>query len=236
MKKDLSPVDWASTLSGDVEEVWCQFKDLVHNLITNHCISMRRRLTNRPRWLTPSLKKEDNKKTKLWKRSLTDRTPESLSSYKLQKNRVKILIARYRNAFEKDLLGRAMVNLKVLYSYIRQSTRNKDPIPLLRVAEGTEIFDDKDKAEHLSQFFRSVVTSEPDFFSPTCEDKETPTLEAVFFTETIVRNELLNLKESTSPGPDAIPAKLLKEPAPEMSKPLALIFKTSFVTGCLPSD
>ncbi|BHF81071.1 hypothetical protein SprV_0702420000 [Sparganum proliferum] len=99
-----------------------------------------------------------------------------------------------------------------------------------------EISDDKDKAEHLSPFFRSVVTSEPDFFSPICDDEETPTLEAVFFTEAIVRNELLNLKESTSPGPDAISAKLLKKLAPEMSKPLAAIFQTSFLTGCLPSD
>ncbi|BHF60108.1 hypothetical protein SprV_0100306900 [Sparganum proliferum] len=175
-------------------------------------------------------------KRKLWKRSLTDRTPESLNSYKLQRNRVKILLARDRKAFEKDLLNRAMVNPKVLYSYIRQSTWKKDPIPLLRTAEGTEIADDKDKAEHLSQFIRSVVTSEPDFFSPIREDEETPTLEAVFFTETIVRNELLNLKESTSLGPEAVPAKLLKELVPEMSKPLALIFQTSFVTGCLHSD
>ncbi|BHF57396.1 hypothetical protein SprV_0100033700 [Sparganum proliferum] len=220
MRKDLSPIDWASTLSGDVEEDWCQFKELVHNLISNHCPIMRRRLTNRPRWSTPSLKKEVNQKRKLWKRCLTDRTPESLSSYKLQRNRVKILIARDRKAFEKDLLNRAMVNPKVVYSYIRQSTRNKDPISLLRTAEGMEISDDKDKAEHLSQFSRSVVTSKPDFFSPICEDEETPTLETVFFTEAIVRNELLNLKESTSPGPDAIPAKLLKELAPEMSKPL----------------
>nr|VZH99095.1 unnamed protein product [Spirometra erinaceieuropaei] len=129
-----------------------------------------------------------------------------------------------------------MINPKILYSYIRQSTRNKDPVPLLRTAKGVEISDDKDKAEHLSQFFRSVVTSEPAFSSPTYEDDGTPTLEAVFFTETIFRSELLNLKESTSPGPDAIPAKLLKELASEMSKPLALIFQTSFVTGCLPSD
>nr|VZI32829.1 unnamed protein product [Spirometra erinaceieuropaei] len=105
MKKDLSPIDWASTVSGDVEEAWCQFKEIVHNLISNLCPIMRRRLTNRPRLLTPSL------------------------------------------------------------------------------------------------------------------DDETPTLEAVFFTETIVRNELLHLKESTSPGSVAIPAKLLKEPASEMSKP-----------------
>nr|VZI25368.1 unnamed protein product [Spirometra erinaceieuropaei] len=107
---------------------------------------------------------------------------------------------------------------------------------MLRTAEGVEISDDKDKAEHLSQFFRSFVTSEPAFSSPAYEDDETPTLEAILFTETIVRNELLNLKESTSPGPDAIPAKLLKELASEMSKPLALIFQISFVTGCLPSD
>nr|VZI31523.1 unnamed protein product [Spirometra erinaceieuropaei] len=129
-----------------------------------------------------------------------------------------------------------MVNPKIFYSYVRQSTRNKDPVPLLLTAEGAEISDDKDKADHLSQFFRSVVTSEPDFFSPTCEDEETPALEAVFFTETIVRNELINLKESTSPGPDAIPARLLMELALEMSKPLALIFQTLFVTRCLPSD
>nr|VZI30316.1 unnamed protein product [Spirometra erinaceieuropaei] len=124
-----------------------------------------------------------------------------------------------RKSFEKDLLDRARVNPKVLYSYIRQSTRNKDPIPLLRTAVGVEISDDKDKAEHLFQFFRSVVTKEPAFSSPAYEDEETPTLEAVFFTEAIVRNKLLNLKESTSPGPDAIPAKLLKELAPETSKP-----------------
>nr|VZI04138.1 unnamed protein product [Spirometra erinaceieuropaei] len=171
MKKDLSPIDWASTLSGDVEEAWCQFKELVHNLISNHCPIMRKRLTNGPRWLTPSLKKEVNKKRKLWKRSLTDRTPESLSSYKLQRNRVKILIARDRKAFEKNLLNRAMINPKILYSYIRQSTRNKDPVPLLRTAEGVEISDDKDKAEHLSQSFRSVVTSEPAFSSPAYEDE-----------------------------------------------------------------
>nr|VZI34677.1 unnamed protein product [Spirometra erinaceieuropaei] len=99
-----------------------------------------------------------------------------------------------------------------------------------------EISDDKDKALHPSQFIRSVVRSEPDFFSSICEDEETPTLEAVFFAEAIVRNELLNLKESTSSGPNAIPTKLLKELAPELSKPLAMIFQTSFLTGCLPSD
>ncbi len=233
MKQDLCSITWASTLSDNVEEAWEQYKEIVHSLISRHCPITRRRLTNRPRWLTRSLKTEVNKKRKLWKKSLIDRTPESLNSYKMQRNRVKSLIVRGRQMFEQDLLNRAVVNPKVLYSYIRQSTRNKDPIPLLRTVEGAE---DKDKADHLSQFFRSVVTTEPDFPSPTYEADSIPCIDTVLFTEDMIRTELLNLKESTSPGPDAIPAKLLKELASEMAKPLALIFQASFVTGCLPSD
>ncbi len=236
MKQDLCSINWASTLSDNVEEAWEQYKEIVHNLISRHCPITRKRLTNRPRWLTPSLKMEVNKKRKLWKRSLIDRTPESLNSYKMQRSRVKSLIIKGRKLFEQDLLNRAMVNPKVLYSYIRQSTRNKDPIPLLRTVGGAEIYEDKDKADHLSQFFRSVVTTEPDFPSPTYEDDSIPFIDTVLFTEDMIRSELLNLKESTSPGPDAIPAKLLKELASEMAKPLALIFQASFVTGCLPSD
>ncbi|VDN24729.1 unnamed protein product [Dibothriocephalus latus] len=65
--------------------------------------------------------------------------------------------------FDEDLLNRAMVNPEVLYSYTRQSARNKYPIPLLRTVEGAETSEDKNKADHLCQFFRSVVTTEPDF-------------------------------------------------------------------------
>ncbi|BHF59570.1 hypothetical protein SprV_0100253000 [Sparganum proliferum] len=117
-----------------------------------------------------------------------------------------------------------------------QGTRNKGPVPLLRTAEGTEISDDNNKTGHLPQFFRSVVTSEPNLSPPICEDGETPTIETVFFTEAIFQKELHNLKESTSPGPDAMPNKLLKELTPELSKPLALFLQTSFAAGCLPTD
>nr|VZI46053.1 unnamed protein product [Spirometra erinaceieuropaei] len=33
MKKDLSPIDWASTLSGDVEKAWCQLNSIQFNSI-----------------------------------------------------------------------------------------------------------------------------------------------------------------------------------------------------------
>nr|VZI08040.1 unnamed protein product [Spirometra erinaceieuropaei] len=63
-----------------------------------------------------------------------------------------------------------------------------------------------------------------------------PPLETVQFTEGMVLTELLRLKESKSPGPDKIPAKTLKELAGELSKPLSMLFHTSFETGYLPPD
>ncbi|VDN12575.1 unnamed protein product [Dibothriocephalus latus] len=91
------------------------------------------------------------------------------------------------------LLNRTMINPKVLYSYIRQSTRNKDPIPLLRAVEGAEISEDKDKADHLSQFFRSVMTTEPDFSPPTYDDDAMPFLDTVLFTEEIIKTDKCNI-------------------------------------------
>ncbi|BHF72201.1 hypothetical protein SprV_0401526500 [Sparganum proliferum] len=61
-------------------------------------------------------------------------------------------------------------------------------------------------------------------------------METVQFTEGMVLTELLRLKESKSPGPDEIPAKILKELAGELAKPLSMLFHTSFETGYLSPD
>ncbi|BHF71364.1 hypothetical protein SprV_0401442200 [Sparganum proliferum] len=52
----------------------------------------------------------------------------------------------------------------------------------------------------------------------------------------MVLTEMLRPKESKLPGPDEIPAKILKELADELAKPLSMLFRTSFETGYLPPD
>ncbi|BHF78268.1 hypothetical protein SprV_0602138100 [Sparganum proliferum] len=66
--------------------------------------------------------------------------------------------------------------------------------------------------------------------------EDTSIIETVQFTEGMVLTELLRLKESKSTGPDEIPAKILKELAVELFKPLSMLFHTSFETGYLPPD
>nr|VZI22332.1 unnamed protein product [Spirometra erinaceieuropaei] len=145
------------------------------------------------------------------------------------------LILKTRTEFERDLLNRAAEYPKLFYGYIRQCTRNKDPIPLLRTAEGEHLTDDRAKADHLSEFCRSVFSSETGFNPSALQSfEDTPIIETVQFTEGMVLTELLRLNESKSPGPDEVPAKILEEFACELSKPLSMLFHTSLETGYLP--
>ena len=47
---------------------------------------------------------------------------------------------------------------------------------------------------------------------------------------------LLDLKPNKAPGPDKIPARLLRELAYELAPVLAIIFETTLVQGCLPAE
>nr|VZI13172.1 unnamed protein product [Spirometra erinaceieuropaei] len=79
-----------------------------------------------------------------------------------------------------------------------------------KISDDLELSEDGEKAEHLSQFFKSIFTKESAFLPPDCDIVDGPTIEHASFAEAIVRKELLKLNESKSPGPDDIPPKLLK--------------------------
>ncbi|BHF85998.1 hypothetical protein SprV_ctg1102917600 [Sparganum proliferum] len=146
------------------------------------------------------------------------------------------MIIKTRREFEKKVLQKATQNPKLLYSYLRRSTRNRHQIPLIRTTDGVEIADSKDKAAYFSQFFQSVYKNEARFLPPSTEELPTQSVSHILFSEGIVRRELEALNESKSPGPDEIPPKLLKELASELSVPLSMLFQTSFDTGTLPID
>nr|VZI35325.1 unnamed protein product [Spirometra erinaceieuropaei] len=107
---------------------------------------------------------------------------------------------------------------------------------MLKTDDGVELYKDDEKAEHLSRFFQSVFTREVAVPTDHCNVDNVPTIDSVFLTKPIVQQELLKLKEGTSPGPDEIPAKLLKELATELAEPLSLLFQASLDAGRLPPE
>nr|VZI00046.1 unnamed protein product [Spirometra erinaceieuropaei] len=107
---------------------------------------------------------------------------------------------------------------------------------MLKTDDGVELYKDDEKAEHLSRFFQSVFTREVAVPTDHCNVDNVPTIDSVVLTKPIVQQELLKLKEGTSPGPDEIPAKLLKELAKELAEPLSVLFQASLDAGRLPPD
>nr|VZI44447.1 unnamed protein product [Spirometra erinaceieuropaei] len=80
----------------------------------------------------------------------------------------------------------------------------------MKTSDDLELSEDGEKAEHLSQFFKSIFTKEREFLPPDCDIVDVPTIEYVSFAETIVCKEQLKLNKSKSPVLNDIPPNLLK--------------------------
>nr|VZH93787.1 unnamed protein product [Spirometra erinaceieuropaei] len=236
MRADLSGLDWGSLFTGSANDDCELFKNVLLQLINNHCPPTSVRLNKRPGWLNSNLRKEINSKHKLWRKYCVTRQAECFNTYKTQRNKLRKLILQTRREFEKNLLQKATQNPKLLYSYLRRSTRNRHQIPLIITIDDVEIADSRDKAAYFSRFFQSVYKNETRFLPSSTEELPTPSVSDILFSEGIVRRELEALNESKSPGPDEIPSKLLKELSSELSVPLSMLFQTSFDTGTLPVD
>ena len=96
---------------------------------------------------------------------------------------------------------------------------------------------DEGKAEILNRFFCSVFTQENQVTMPSPPDiHEGPLLDSVTISEEVVREKLLKLNTSRSPGPDGIHPRILKLTALSLCGPLTEVFQKSLRCGILPLD
>ena len=97
--------------------------------------------------------------------------------------------------------------------------------------------DDGVKASILNKFFSSVYTEEDLATVPRppvyCGDTQ---LDRIVITDEMVRGKLEKLKTSSSPGPDGIHPRILRETARSIASPLANVFQKSLACGRLPQD
>ena len=72
--------------------------------------------------------------------------------------------------------------------------------------------------------------------TPTQSQKALSVFRLSGVTEDFVHSELLKIKSSKSTGLKEIPARLLKDGAPAISKPLTTLINRSLAEGSIPSD
>jgi len=92
------------------------------------------------------------------------------------------------------------------------------------------------KAELLNDFFSSVFTREDDTDIPVLKSMcDTKLLDIVVHEDTI-KTRLLNLKDDKAAGDDNLSPRILNAVSDESSYPVAVIFRRSLDTGCVPRD
>jgi len=130
-------------------------------------------------------------------------------------------------------------NKKAFCSYDSDRRQTREKVGPLWKEAGDMVTWDVEKAEVLNDFFASVFNSKCSSHMAQVaegkggdrEEEEPPTV-----GEHQVRDCLRNLKVHKSMGPDEVHPRVLRDPADEVAKPLAIIFQRSWQSGEVPTD
>ena len=162
----------------------------------------------------------------------------STEKWRHLRNKVRIVICKRK----KEFYARKVQNLKTSdpkswWSLVNKLAAKSSTGPKLNYPdEEGDIISGKTLANHLNSYFISVISD--------IQPLDTAALLAYLplpgqppsITISAVRSKLLGLGVYKAPGPDGIPARLLKEFAPELAEPVALIFTSSVLSGVFPTQ
>ena len=114
--------------------------------------------------------------------------------------------------------------------------QNKINVGPINRENGGLCYNNKEMAEELNKHYAKVFTEEDENLPRNPPSHDCPEMADIHFTPQTVEEVLKHLKNSSSPGPDEISQRVLKETAHEVSLPLCILFNKSMNSGIVPAD
>jgi hypothetical protein len=158
------------------------------------------------------------------------------TAYVRRRNSLSERIRKAKEEYEGSLIRRFKGKPKLFYKHVRQQTKVKVNVTQVLKEDGTKTANDKETAEELCKFFKSVFVNETDDQMPDFPRRTGRILDKIETTPEEVKKLLSKLKEDKTPGPDNLHPKFLKECASSLSEPLSILFNRSLSAGVLPRD
>ena len=145
-------------------------------------------------------------------------------------------ISRHDLAFSKASFEKNLVEsneARKLFAYTGSKLSNGAMIPPIMLNGDAACESDSDKCELFrSTFSRNYATSHP--VKPPQPLPVRDCLQSVHFSEYVVLGQLVKLANKLGAGPDLIPQLVLKQLAPSLSAPLAIVFNQTMEEGAVP--
>ena len=231
----LQRVDWAPLTLGSVEDSWRYFKERLHD-ISAQVIPNHRKGQKKNMFMNREAFELKRKKDKSFRQYQENPTAKNFSIYKKYRNQLRSLTRKLRVDFETKLVTGMKDGSKPFWKYCRSRVKHQARVGKLNRSDGSMTHEPWEMVNELSNFFSSVFTAEDleTLPNPTkaCQER----LDCITVTEKKVKERLLKLKSSKTPGPDGLHLRILLETAEVIAAPLTVIFSRSLSAGELPVD
>ena len=238
LNANIEAVDWKGLRHHDIETGYGMLKKTLSNAV-KECIPTSRSPHSRKNiYMNSKALKLKNLKLQLWRRYVCTGDPLDMARFTRSRNKLRGLTRKLRKQFEMQLVKDIKTNPRAFWRYTNTRLKTRSGIGALRDSAGKLESRDGEKAGILNTFFGSVFTREDTTSAPPTFsiDKTIPELSDIDISPSKVMSRLDALNPCSSPGPDDIHPKVLRETQKTISTPLAMLFRKSLDTGTVPHD
>ena len=202
--------------------------------VEKHVPKRPRRAGNKPAWMTRDIIRALRRKRRVWRK---EQFRATTAEYKEAEKKVKNLIRNAKRSYEKKLAQECKNNSRPFYAYLKRKTKSKTSVGPLKKQDGQTVAGNKEMAELLNGYFKSVFSREPDL-----NGREEPArmtdekLMDCHITREKIKEKIRKLRPTSAPGPDGIGAGLLQELEVLAVPALEVLYRKLLDEGFTPQD
>ena len=233
LEKDLAKLSSTITNNKDssVEDDWTCFRDGVFLAMDEHIPFKFSSKKNNSPWISSSIKRKLRRKQRIYNRARATGSAADKQKFRAIRKEIQ---KETKIAYWKWVRSSCIESPKQFWSFVKKLRKDSMGIPALR-SGGQLVSESTGKAEILNHQFESVFTNENPMVNLPTQQVHPPMPEIIVSEEGVFK--LLNEQdENKAPGPDGVPAKILKLFAAQLTPALTHIFNKSLTTGILPED
>lgn len=233
----LSGLDWSCIYGRlDVHDIASNFCNIFREWLNEHVPVKRKPVS--PAWSTPLLRHLKRQRNQWQRRLRTHQSCYNKSSFKRASDEYRNLnAALYKSHVLRVQFGLRR-NPKSFWGFVNSKRKNSSiphNVVYKNIESSSEIEACNFFARHFASVFQSVPSSDIDAtLAASNIPQDVIDLDAFTVTPEMVISASKKLKNSFAPGPDGIPAVVLRRCASAIAEPLSFIFNRSFEQGEFP--
>lgn len=240
LNADLNAVNWNSVIGNeqDVNIMVDKFYTTLNNLIDIHVPKKRPKNNRYPVWFSYDLIKRIKEKDKLHTKYKRYKNPLDYCDYSYVREfchkTIQTCYQQYLKSIEDNICSN---NIKAFWSFLKNKRKSTELIPSTMYLDGHKLSVPQAICDGFAKHFSSVYVSNSNTTLDTTLLPNSPCdyLSTIDITPLSIKRAICKLDVNQGPGPDGIPAVLIKRCANDLVFPLYLIFRRSIDSGIFPN-